>query len=645
MGFRIFLISIIFTIIFFSSPVFAGDTENRYSIVVSATRSEQSSVTTPASVQIIDELEIKQSQSQNIGELLRNRGGLEVHDLFGDGNNITIGIRGFSESANQNTLIMIDGRRLNNADIGGPSLNSISMKNIERIEIIKGSAGVLFGDQAVGGVINIITRKPEKDRAVIGAGIGSYERMKSFFNIDKKLGEQSTVRISGEALDTENYRDHNQYDIGMLSGLLNYEYEQGNAFIELSLVKSSQETPGALSTAQAAADRKQSGNQTDFTNRRTLMQRAGIDHEINNNWDVLIDLTNKEENNPYVVWGSTGYQARQLKSFNPRFSGTYPMNGEELLVTLGADYEETDFMIESPFTNRSNEQETESLYWQAVIPFNKQLSMTAGMRHARQDNVIIDALTYVNGQTFSDTQTVGELGFSYKPDSGSRIFIRAEQNYRFPKIDEQAYTSPGNILDTQTGVSWEMGYEKTFDSGWLSINAYQLELEDEIAFDPTATQPAGAFFNGANVNFDPTTHRGIMLEGDYSLLNNLQFSASYTYTDATFDSGSNAGKSVSFVPEHSSRVAMNWMPVENANLLLEALYTGERYVSGDNANALPEVDSLTVMNLALGQQIQNYHLGLRINNLSNRKYNDFATPFGVNPAPERNYWLEVAVEL
>lgn len=643
MGFK----SLLFSISFFAACGFvqAEDAYSQHSIVVSATRSEQTSVTTPASVEIIDEQEIRQSQSQNIGELLRNRAGIEVHDLFGDGSNTTIGIRGFSESANQNTLIMIDGRRLNNADIGGPSLNGISLKNIERIEIVKGSAGVLFGDQAVGGVINIITRKPEKDRAMIGASIGSYQSLRSFFNIDKRLGDRYTLRISGEALDTENYRDHNQYDKGMLSGLLNYEYEKGRAFIELSLVNSTQETPGALSVAQAAADRKQSANQTDYTNRRTLVQRAGIDHEINDHWDVLMDLTNKEENNPYVVWGSTGYQSRQLKSFNPRFSGNYPLNGGELLVTLGMDYEETDFMIESPFTNRSNEQQTESLYWQAVIPFSKNLSMTAGMRHAHQDNDIIDALTYVNGQSFSDTQTVGELGFSYKPLPDSRIFIRAEQNYRFPKIDEQAYTSPGNILETQTGVSWEMGYEKTFESGHLSINAYQLELEDEIAFDPTATQPAGAFFNGANVNFDPTTHRGIMLDGDYLVTGNLQISASYTYTDATFDSGIYAGKSVSFVPEHSARLAMNWTPFDNTNLRLETMYTGDRYVSGDNANLLPEVDSTILLNLSVGQQLQGYHIGLRVNNLSNRKYNDFATPFGVNPAPERNFQLEVSVEI
>jgi iron complex outermembrane receptor protein len=642
-GLKSYLFSIV-AVSCFSMTAFALETDIQHFIVVSATRSEQVAVTTPASIQIIDEQQIRRSMAQSLAELLRNRGGLVVHDLFGDGSKTTIGMRGFSESASQNTLIMVDGRRLNNADIGGPELNGISMMNVERVEIIRGSAGVLFGDQAVAGVINIITRKPDKDWARLGTGVGSYQRKKSFFNIDKKLDEHYSIRINGEALDTENYRDHNQYDRGALSGLLNYDYAKGSAFVELSLVNASLETPGALSLAQVAADRKQSANLTDFTNTRTLVQRAGIDHDINDIWDFLAELTNKEENNPYVVWGSAGYQARQLKSFNPRLSGSYPMNADEMLVTIGVDYEETDFLIESPFTNRSNNQETASLYWQAVIPMNSRFSLTAGMRHARQENFIVDALTYATGEDFSDEQTVGELGLSFEPDHNSRLFFRVEQNYRFPKIDEQAYTSPGNILNTQTGVSWEMGYENRFDSSWFSINAYQLELEDEIAFDPTATKPVGAFFNGANVNFEPTTHKGIIAETGFSLMNNLSMSVNYSYTDARFDSGVNAGKRISFVPEHSARLAMDWMPAEKMHALLEMLYTSDRFVSGDNANVLPEMDAVTLLNLTFNYHLNNYNFGLRVNNLTNQEYNDFETPFGVNSAPQRNYWFEVSAE-
>ena len=201
------------------------------------------------------------------------------------------------------------------------------------------------------------------------------------------------------------------------------------------------------------------------------------------------------------------------------------------------------------------------------------------------------------------------------------------------------------MLETQTGVSWEMGYENYFRRGWFSVNAYQLELEDEIAYDPTAAQPVGAMFPGANVNFDPTTHKGLIIEGDYSMLDNLRLSASYSYNDATFDTGVNAGNRISFVPGHSARMALNWLPADNTNVMLEALYTGERFVSGDNANTLPEVGDVKVVNMAAGYQFQDYRIGLRVNNITNRKYNDFETPFGVNPAPERNFRLEVSVDI
>ncbi len=144
-------------------------------VLVSATRSAQSNVTVPASITIISREEIARSGARNLAEVLRGRGSVQVIDSFGDGSRTTVGMRGFGESANANTLIMVDGRRLNNIDISDPDLNSISLKDVERVEIIHGSAGTLFGDQAVGGVINVITRTPERLQAFGEARRGSYD--------------------------------------------------------------------------------------------------------------------------------------------------------------------------------------------------------------------------------------------------------------------------------------------------------------------------------------------------------------------------------------------------------------------------------------------------------------------------------------
>ena len=146
-------------------------------MVVSAARTEQSTVTIPATINIISRQEIEASGASNVSEVLRNQGGIYLTDFFGAGTHSSVAMRGFSSStAASNTLVIVDGRRLNNIDLSAPDLNSISIKDIERIEIIQGSAGTLYGDQAVGGVINIITKVPEQARKEIQLSAGSYDR-------------------------------------------------------------------------------------------------------------------------------------------------------------------------------------------------------------------------------------------------------------------------------------------------------------------------------------------------------------------------------------------------------------------------------------------------------------------------------------
>jgi iron complex outermembrane receptor protein len=141
-----------------SLPVYSidnGGADNRAakipSVIVSAARTEQSTLTTPASITVITRKQIENSGARHVVDVLRAQGGVRISDLFGDGSRASVGMRGFSTTAGSNTLVLVDGRRLNNIDISSPDLNSVSLKDVERIEIVQGSGGVLFGDgEAVG---------------------------------------------------------------------------------------------------------------------------------------------------------------------------------------------------------------------------------------------------------------------------------------------------------------------------------------------------------------------------------------------------------------------------------------------------------------------------------------------------------------
>jgi len=220
-----------------AAAVHAEETTLLNTVVVSATRSEQATVPTPASISVISAQEIEQSGARNVAELLRGRAGIQVSDLFGDGSGGAVfDLRGFGATAGSNTLIMVDGRRLNNgADIAAPDVTTIVLKNIERIEIIQGSAGILFGNQAVGGVINIITRRPQEFHADVDLTIGSYNSRTLTASISDRFDNGVSYRLAAEKRDTANYRDNNSLDYQNLVGRIDYDYTQSSVFAEIHI--------------------------------------------------------------------------------------------------------------------------------------------------------------------------------------------------------------------------------------------------------------------------------------------------------------------------------------------------------------------------------------------------------------------------
>ena len=137
-----------------ANPVDAN--EKSAPIIVIATRDQEN-----INTQIIDSEQIRQSPARTLPELLSLEAGIFSRSLYGNNaTRATIDIRGFGATSAQNTLILVDGRRLNDVDLAAVDFSAIPLANIERVEIMRGGGAVLYGDGAVGGTINIITKQP-----------------------------------------------------------------------------------------------------------------------------------------------------------------------------------------------------------------------------------------------------------------------------------------------------------------------------------------------------------------------------------------------------------------------------------------------------------------------------------------------------
>ena len=136
-------------------------------------------IITGASSTVITAQEIERSPGQSLQDLLAREPGVQMTNLFGsvNGARSSVDMRGFGAAGTSNTLVLVNGRRLNDIDMAGVDFSAIPKNSIERIEITRGNSGaVLYGDGAVGGVINIVTKNAVDlpPSARVQAGFGSF---------------------------------------------------------------------------------------------------------------------------------------------------------------------------------------------------------------------------------------------------------------------------------------------------------------------------------------------------------------------------------------------------------------------------------------------------------------------------------------
>ena len=637
---------ITFLLVHFLVTSVHADTDPPDALIVTATRSEGPFIPIPAGISIVNRGEIEASGAASLADLLRVRAGVHVSDLYGDGSSATIDMRGFGATAASNTLVLVDGRPLNNAsDIGVLDLSLVDLDNVERVEIIQGSAGTLYGNQAVGGLINIVTRgTPGRFEAEIGAGLGSYDERKLMARVGQRFDNGFAFSLRARSRESDNYRDHNHTRLNQ--GVLRMDQTTSHGLIYLEHERSDEdvELPGSLFKDELAANRKQSiaVYARDFSATQTRTTRIGLTHTLSPNWGFEGEATRRDNDREFITSfrfspGTLSTQRRKIMTFNPRLQGTRSCGTDLCRFTLGADLEETDYHLLTSFGPQNVIQELSGLYGQAIIPLGNTLSATVGVRHAKVSNEIFTGAT----TQLDDSATVGSAGLSWKSHADWRLFARADQNLRFAKVDEHTNPVFGQPvgLKNQTGVSHEVGAEFKQGARLMKAILYELKLEDEIAFDATGF---------SNVNLPRTRRRGLLLEGSWPLARDWSLQSAYTWTDGEITAGDNQGKRIPLVPRSQVRLAADWRIAAEWFLRMDGQWVDSQPNGSDFSNAFPVLPSYAVANLNLRFQQKDLELGIQVNNLFNREYSGtgavgldatFTTREAFFPAPERNLRL------
>ncbi|MGF1911607.1 TonB-dependent receptor [Vibrio kasasachensis] len=591
----------------------------------------------PSNVTIITRDEIESSGAKSLESLLRGRAGIQISD---SNSGSAFSLRGFSgEQASSNTLVLLDGRRLNSQDIVAPNLNFVQLDDIESIEVLSGSAGVLYGDQAVGGVINIVTRSSKENRVGVSASYGSFNSKVINASASGSIDDELSYRFSATQNNSDNYRDHNASENGSILARVNYENDTQKLFVEIAYYDSDREYAGSLTEEQFKDDPTQSSS-NEYNHAITRVVRFGYNQDISQAWvlknEIIFDDTDESG---FASGGKKKADGGQI-FYAGQVEGGFASSHGLTNIILGLDVAKKHYDYLGKWTDRDIEQNSWSVYGRYTHPLTDALSVNLGGRYATVEDDITDAAQFPDGQAIDENATAYEVALNYVVNDSMRLYVRTESNFRFAKVSEQSFTLPGVIgLKPQKGISNELGWNLYNENYSINLNLFNLELEDEIVY---ATDPASG--SGANMNADASTRNGAGLSGSFYVTEQFQVSAEYNYIDAEFTEGENKGNDVAWVANHTGKVGFNYAIADNINLYSDAVYTGERYQDGDNSNNLDKLDSYWLVNLALNYRVSDLNISLRADNLLNEKYASYVFYRGYYSGNEQAYYLSAAYE-
>ena len=626
--------------------------------VVTATRFEEEISTVPANATVITKEDIANSTAKDIPGILRSQVGVHVTDISGNRRTYRVDLRGFGETAQANTLVLVDGRRVNQPDLSGTDWALIPLDRVERIEIIRGGrGGVLYGDNASGGVINIITK--EGDQFETGGTLagGSYETFSADAYISGTHNDLSYA-FSGSYYDSDGYRDNSESEAKDFG--LNLGYFLGEtAKINLSVGYHTDDTglPGALlqSELDSGVSRTSTTHPDDFADIddhyiKILPEIYFLEDSL---FQLDLSLRERESNffSSFTLGTFEGVTEIETVIVSPQVVIKEPVFGFDNNLTFGVDYlkaEEdivnTTFFFGIPTTDKFKlEKENHGYYIHNEFYPLEKLALSAGYRH--------DEVEYKFDPSTPDKSDFDEnlftAGVNYRFHNQSYVFFSFSESFRYPALDE-AFDFFTNTIDTtlvpQTSDDYELGIRHHFtDNLWVNFNLFRIDTDDELFFNPSK----GPF--GANDNLDGKNRREGVEITLGKTIKNVTLRGTYSFTDTEIRSGQFAGNEVPNVPEHQASLDAVYSVTDDLTISLNGVYVGGRLLESDFANAFPDQDHYIVLNTKVKYTCKNYTAFLNINNILDEEYSEFGvlggSPFvepAFYPSPEINFLVGVS---
>jgi iron complex outermembrane receptor protein len=644
-----------------------------------ATANRQFAGIVGASTTVITAADIAHSPAQSVQEIIAQTPGVQLTSLYGvNGVGTTVDLRGFGAFATANTLVLINGRRLNDIDMAGVDLSTIPRDSIERIEITRGNSGaVLYGDNAVGGVINIVTKSGAGGPPVamrFEGGAGSFNQLNGAVSTAVNSGPWS-ASFYGNGFKSDGYRVNNALDQRNGIGSINYNTADLTAFVTLSGDNQQLQLPGgrlvdpSIGLNELATDRRSTSTPFNYADKQGANVTAGFTKSLWNGAELIVDGGVRDKKQQAGFFGSDpsipfNYVDTHLQtwSITPRLSIKNSILGVPSAILTGIDYYDASYHSERPEFKGAPPihvydlaQQTAAGYWQHTIGLLPTTDFSYG---ARAQNTSLSARdrfdpnapgafdTQANPLDSSETQYAAHVGIEHRFNDVFAVFGRAARAFRTPDVDERVASGPafagftpipGNFtLKTQTSNDIEGGFRVKAGMFQMQSSIYDMDLVNEIHFDPV---------NFFNYNLDPTRRYGSETSASFRASDTVLLRGGFAYTRAVFREGQFAGNDIPLVSRYTASAGVTWNIWQNY-LVADATvrYWSSRHMDNDQPNVQPLIPANATVDFKLGGEYQHFFWSLSVNNLFNALYYDYAIAsaftsgrFSAYPLPGRTY--------
>lgn len=589
-------------------------------VVVTATRGIEEVRKIPANVSVITADDIERSGAVSIVEVLEKLESVNVRSYSGNPSEAMIDLRGMGgDNPFGTVLVMLDGRRLNRPDMRSINWLQVPLATIDRIEVVRGSGAVLYGDSAVAGVINIITKKgegpPTVDASVM---VGSYGLHNQRLGVSGSEGNLS-YSLSGENLKTFGYRERSKFS--SRGAGIDLGYDATDTFslsFGLSYNETDYEMPGALTKAQMAVSRKQAQSPAhlqDESSDRYSNAHVLVEKTLGDLGEFSLGIaygSKKLEPDMPSQW-SNQYNTYDMGTLalTPRYVLENTIAGQANKLTLGIDYYR-DTMDLDKYGDPGRSTRTHAIeftkrsvggYLRNDFSLRPSLILGAGLRAERA------TITggYLNAadptERFDQTKkvhraTAWDAGLTWLCGEKSNLFGRYGTFFRYPFLDEQASYLGFPItfledLEKERGRTYEVGGRFfPLENLRVGLTAYRIDMKDKIVY-------VGLWPTGQNRNLDSTRHEGLEFNARYRFDDLFTIEGSATFSRSKFREGTFSGNDVPMAPRSMAYLALEIFLPGDLILRPEVHRVGDAFLADDFDNNTEKLKGRTTFDLYL----------------------------------------------